>query len=256
MYVRPVRLAVFAMLTLGCGHVTPAELRDAAPDGSAANADSNVATDALRPRTTPSFVQHYYGDGGDQQQYLASTPGNGPGRLLIMIVTYNSQAIHIESVIDNPGVSLQRAAEPLKWTTSGSAWHTEVWWGRRSQDSSSTLVTFTGKPGVFSYFYGSEFFATSIDQVVAASDMLSNAGTFSTGSRTTAFPNELVFGHGEGEGGAVLSPGSGFTSQRGGGPGAGGVLEQTKSADVPGSYEVPFSMDRSGHWLALMLTLR
>lgn len=172
-----------------------------------------------------------------------------------MIVTYSSSSIQVESASDDSGVPLRRALGPVQWTSSGLVWRTEAWAGHRSHDSVATTVKLSGTPSGFSYYYGSEFEATSIDQAVANSGMRSTDGPFSSGSRPTAYSHELVFGHGEAEGGAKLSPGSGFTAQRNP-PGTSGVLEETMTADAPGLYEAPFSMDRSGNWLALMLTLR
>lgn len=244
-------LTVWAMLALGCGHVATGD-RDAASDANA-DSNSNAAIDAMEPTTAPTFVQSFTAiDCGSFNPCTIQTPGKGPGRLLVMIVTYNSTVRQIESVTDSPGVPLQRAFEPLQWAGSGGNWRTEVWWGHRHQDSTTTTVSLSGPPAGFSYYYASEFVATSIDQVAAATGTLTTAGMFSSGARNTAYPNELVFAHGEGEM-AMLSPGSGFTARRGNSQ---SVLEQTKSADAKGAYEAPFSMDRSGHWLALMLTLR
>lgn len=242
---RPVRLAVWAALAMGCGSVQPAEQRDAGTDSNSPNGS-----------TTPRFVNSFmYADCGSQMQCTIQTPGIGPGRMLVMIITYSSSDIHVESADDDSGVPLRREVEPVQWTSSGYAWRTEAWAGHRSHDSVATTVKLSGAPSGFSYYYASEFEATSIDQAVATSGMRSTDGPFSSGSRPTAYPHELVFGHGEGEGGAKLSPGPGFTAQRAE-PGTSGVLEETMTADARGTYEAPFSMDRSGNWLALMLTLR
>lgn len=241
-------LAVWAALALGCGDVQLAEQRDAAADSNAPN-DSTGST-------TPRFAKHFdYADCGSEMQCTVQTPGIGPGRMLVMIVTYSSSSIHVESANDDSGVPLRRALGPVEWTSSGYVWRTEVWAGHRSRESVATTVKLSGAPSGFSYYYASEFEATSIDQAVANTGMRTTDGPFSSGSRQTAYPHELVFGHGEGEGGAKLSPGSGFTAQRSE-PGTSGVLEETMTADAPGTYEAPFSMDRGGNWLALMLTLR
>lgn len=249
----PVRLVVLAALAMGCGSVQPAEQRDAGAD---AQVDSNAPNDSTGSRTPRLVTTFADAARGSQMQTTVQTPGTGPGRMLVMIITYSvptSSVIQVDSANDDSGVPLRRALGPIEWTSSGYFWRTEVWAGHRSHASVATTVKLSGEPKDFSYYYASEFEATSIDQAVFKTGMRSTGGPISSGSSVTAYPHELVFGHGEGEGIAKLSAGSGFTVQRNG---PAGVLEETMTANAPGTYEAPFSMDSGGHWIALMLTLR
>lgn len=228
----------------GCGEVALDPQRDAGLDSdAAANPDGSSRT--------PTFVQNFFLDCGSQQDCTLAAAGTGSGQILLVTATYATPIIHVDSVKDDTGQGFRRFVDPVGWAPGHGGLRTEMWWGKRNVDTTAITVSLTGPAASGLAVYINEFEATAIDQTAAASGDANKATSVSSGTRNIAVAPQLVFGHGETTD-PIVAPGAGFMMRRK----ELGNIEQTKLADAPGAYEALFDLDRSGPWVALMVTLR
>lgn len=207
--------------------------------------------DSGTPSSAPTFVRNFFLDCGlIQERCTLQTPGPGTGTILLVVITYRPQTAHAVSVSDEGGQLFQRAIDPIPWAAGDGDLQTEMWWGRRGLGTTAVHVNVSEQVNGINV-YVSEFAATAVDQVAAFAGKANNSGGFSSGTRTITHVPQLIFGHGEGRN-ALVSPGAGFTQR----VMELGNIEETKVAEIPGAYEAPFMLDRGGHWVALMATLR
>lgn len=242
MYCRCVRWQVWLGFLAACGEVMPLNIqRDAASD----------AVVPGEPSRTPEFVQNFFSDCGGQQDCTLQAPGRGSGQILLVTATYGTPVIHVESITDDTKQMFRRFIDPVAWAPGHGGLRTEVWWGKRTVDTTEIKVSLTGPAASGLAVYINEFDATAIDQIATASGDANKAMSFSSGARTIAVAPQVVFGHGESTD-SIVAPGTGFMMRRK----ELGNIEQTKLADRPGSYEAFFDLDQGGPWVALMVTLR
>lgn len=237
------RWLIVLLAALGCGNDGRGDTNDAAPDG-------NPVVDSGTPSLAPAFVRNFFLDCGSvQERCTRQTPGPGTGTILLVTITYSPQTAHAVSVTDEGGQLFQRAIDPIPWAAGDGDSQTELWWGRRGLGTTAVHVNVSEQVSI--NVYVSEFAATAVDQVAAFAGKANNSGVFSSRTRTITHVPQLIFGHGEGRN-ALVSPGAGFTQR----VMELGNIEETKVAEIPGEYEAPFMLDRGGHWVALMATLR
>lgn len=211
-----------------------------------------AAVDA--PVTAIAFAQH--GSSGPAcRAVVASCSATLPtksvaGDLLLVAVTYDNLNAHVSTVTDTVGNTYTTVIGPITWPVS--PFHTEIW--STTAIPASTAITLTATFSLnttsFSGVVVSEYVgATAIDQTSVGKG---NGGVtmVSSGSRPTSRPHELIFGHGEGQGPAVLL-GPGFTQR----DNSGGNIDEDKLVTATGPYDAEFGLSNPGEWIAFMVTL-
>jgi hypothetical protein len=171
-----------------------------------------------------------------------------PGNLLIVAATYDNLTVSVTGISDPDGDTFSEAIAPLQWVSS--AYHTTVWTGVHTAGAGTVPVTvqLSGASLVFFDVYVTEYAnVTGIDQRASTTAF---AASSSSGFRTTMFPDEVVWGHGEAMGPAV-SVGSGFTTRLL----ANNNAEEDLRVAAIGSYDASFGLSSSGEFIAMMLTL-
>jgi hypothetical protein len=234
---------VFVGAIFGCGDFSGRHSSDAA-----SNVDA--VRDSGKPSRVPAFVRYGFWDCGSVQMCTVPAPGSGTGLVVLVTVTYRPPTVHAVSVTDDSVQLFQRASGPIPWAAGDGDSQTELWWGHRGAATSAISVNFSEKVSSMNV-YVSEFSATAVDQAVAAVGKATDKGVISSGMRAIDHVPQLVVGHAEGRN-TLLSPGAEFTQLLKESEG----MQEAKVAEIPGVYQAPFMLDRSGHWIVLMATLR
>jgi hypothetical protein len=176
----------------------------------------------------------------------SSTTGN----LIVVHLDWDGQTRSISSVTDNKGNSYSRINGPTNW--NGVSYRAELWYAYNITGGGAAIkvtATLSGAPTSFSQIYISEYsgIATTnpLDQNSVATG---NSAAVSSGSKTTLYSNELIYGASIGASG-VLSVGAGFTSRST----ANSNIIEDKNAAAAGSNNADFT-SAGGNWVAQMAT--
>lgn len=212
------------------------------------NAAAGTGTGAI------GFVQTQYdivGSGKTQTFSLSSTSVNRD--LLIVSVSYDNVAASVQSITDSKGNKYFLAIGPTTWYSN--TYRTEIWYAKNITGGSpiSITVTLTLNTTSFISTYAEEYSGIDttdpLDQTSAnAGD---SAGPVDSGSKTTNYPDELIYGHGEGQGPAVTA-GSGFTTRNT----SNGNTDEDKFVTTTGSYNASFNLSQPGPYVAIMATFK
>jgi chitodextrinase len=134
------------------------------------------------------------------------------GNLLVTWIWYNSTTQSVSSVTDTKGNVYVKAVGPTTGTGSLAGWRQEIWYAKNVVGGTGLNVTatFTGifnaEKAVTAHEYSGVDTVSPLDVAAAAVTSSANA---SSGSVTTHFTNELIFGAGLFA--SAGSQGSGFT---------------------------------------------
>jgi hypothetical protein len=176
----------------------------------------------------------------------SSTTGN----LIIVHLDWDGQTRSINSVTDNKGNAYTRINGPTNW--NGVIYRAELWYAYNITGSGAAIAitaTLSGAPTSYTQIYISEYSgiarANPLDQNSAA---MGNALAVSSGSQTTAYTNELIYGASIGASG-LLTLGAGFTIRS---TANSNIIEDKISGDV-GSFNTTFN-SAGGNWVAQMAT--
>lgn len=219
-------------------------------DGSTMGSDDGSGVGEIR------FEQRMYSMcDGSVLSCSAILPTPSPsGDALIVTVTYDNTATQVSELTDDAGNSYTRLIPATTWPSY--PYRTESWYGisNGAANPITLTATFSTLPSTFSTVYVDEYSGANptapIDQVAVMSG-LAPATDFSSGLKTIKTPRELIFGHGEGQGGPIL-PGPGFMTR---GTDFGNI-EEDRFVTSTGSYDARFDANGALAWFAVMITIR
>jgi hypothetical protein len=200
---------------------------------------THVQTTTLFQTTTANSISIAFG--------AASTSGN----LIIVHVDWDGQTNNVTAVTDNKGNSYKKINGTTNW--DGPNYAAELWYAYNITGGAGAITVkakLSGNPTSFSQIYISEYsgivsIADPLDQNAVATG---NALAVSSGSKTTTYNNELVYGASIGASGA-LTKGAGFSLRSG----ANSNIIEDKNGAAVGSYNASFT-SAGGNWVAQMAT--
>ena len=179
-----------------------------------------------------------------------ATPSTS-GNLIVVHLDWNNQAISISSVTDNKGNTYARISGPTNW--NGALYRAELWYAYNITGGGVAIkvtATLSGAPTSFTQIYISEYsgilsVANPLDK---SSVQTGSALAVSSGSQTTTYNHELIYGASIGASGNLTKGGS-FTLRSG----ANNNIIEDKNAAATGTFDANFT-SASGNWIAQMAT--
>jgi hypothetical protein len=198
---------------------------------------THVQTNTLFQTTTATTIARNF--------TAASTSGN----LIVVNVDWDKQTVSVSSVTDNKGNTYTRINGPTNW--NGVNYRAELWYAYNIVGGPGNITVtahLSGAPTSFSQIYISEYsgIATTINPLDKNSVATGNTVAVSSGSATTVFTKELVYGASIGASG-TLSVGAGFNTRST----ANSNIIEDKNVAVAGTYNAAFT-SASGLWVAQM----
>lgn len=176
----------------------------------------------------------------------ASTSGN----LIVVHIDWDGQTRSINTVTDNKGNSYAKIIGPTNW--NGASYRAELWYAYDITGGAGAITVkakLSGAPTSFSQIYISEYSGIlTTDPLDKSSVAIGSSAAVSSGAKTTAQANELIYGAAVGASG-VLSTGAGFSSRST----ANSNIIEDKTVLVTGSNHSDFT-SASGNWIAQMAT--
>ena len=198
---------------------------------------THVQTNTLFQTTTATTIARNF--------TAASTSGN----LIVVHIDWDKQSVFVNSVTDSKGNTYARINGPTNW--NGVNYRAELWYAYGIVGGPGNITVtahLSGAPTSFSQIYISEYsgIVSSINPLDKNSVATGNTAGVSSGSATTIFTNELVYGASIGASG-TLSVGGGFNSRST----ANGNIIEDKNVAVGGTYNAAFT-SAGGLWVAQM----
>jgi len=202
--------------------------------------------------TSIKYVQSNFAETINNTGALASfSSNNAVGNLIIIALDWNSQAVNVLSVTDTVGNVYTAAAPPVNGQGNLSGWRDQIFFAKNIGGGANTVnVEFSGS--VNSELYIHEYSGadqTSPLDVTASST--GNSSTSDSGSKTTNFPNELVFGYCQAST-VNCNQGTNFAVRRT----DNGNLSEDMIATSTGSYSASANLGGSNDWIMSMATFR
>jgi hypothetical protein len=202
--------------------------------------------------TSIKFVQANFTETINNTGALASFgSNNAAGNLIVIALDWDNQAVNVLSVTDTKGNVYAAAAPPVNGAGAISQWRDQIFYAKNIGAGANTVnVEFSGS--VHSELYIHEYSGadqTSPLDVTASS--IGNGTVADSGSKTTNFPNELVFGYAQ-VAGLPASAGSTFAARRT----DNGNVSEDKIATSTGTYSATGSLPSANDWVMSMATFR
>jgi hypothetical protein len=177
---------------------------------------------------------------------------NTAGNLIILALDWNSQAVSVLSVTDTKGNVYSAAAPPVNGDSGNlGSWRDQIFYAKNIGGGANTVnVEFSGAVTAEIYIHEYSGADQSSPLDVTASSVGASA-TPDSGSKTTNFPNELVFGYCQG---SVVSctQGTNFATRRT----DNGNLSEDMIATSTRSYSASANLAGSNDWIMSMATFR
>jgi hypothetical protein len=177
----------------------------------------------------------------------ASTTGD----LIIVHLDYGTTTVHATSVTDNKGNTYKK----INSTTWNGTWSAELWYAYNITGGGTVTVT-ANLSGAAGHNY-TQIYITEYTGIVSTADPLdqnataaNTTGTISSGSQTTTYTNELIYGASIGAAGP-LTTGAGFTTRST----VDANIIEDMSVATSGSYKATFT-SAGGNSVAQMATFR
>jgi hypothetical protein len=172
------------------------------------------------------------------------------GDLNVVVVGWNDTTTTAQSVSDNLGNPYVLAAGPVK----GTGLTQSIYYAKDILSGSNSVIVTFSKAASFPdvrvlEYYGSDP-ANPLDVVASASG---NSASANSGSATTNFANELIFGADTVATG-TLAPGSNFTLRILTSPDS--DLAEDRSVTTIGTYNATATLTSSGPWVMQMVALK
>ncbi len=198
---------------------------------------AHVQTNTLFQTTTATTISSTF-----------ASPGTS-GNLIVVHIDWNGQSNHVNSVTDNKGNIYAKINGTTNW--NGANYAAELWYAYNITGGAITVkATLSGAPTTFSQIYISEYsgilsVANPLDQNSVSTN---NTAAVSSGSKTTAYNHELIYGASIGASG-TLTKGASFTSRST----ANSNIIEDKNAAAVGTFDANFT-SAGGFWVAQMAT--
>lgn len=171
------------------------------------------------------------------------------GDLIVVHIDWDNQARDISSVTDNKGNTYHKINGPTNW--NGTNFRAELWYAYNAiAGGTKVIATLNGAPTSFTQMYVTEYtgIPTSINPLDQNSAAAGNTAAVSSGSKTTTYTNELIYGASIGASGN-LTTGATFTNRST----ANQNIIEDKNVTAAGSYSTTFT-SAGGNWVAQMAT--
>jgi hypothetical protein len=186
-------------------------------------------------------------------------PGaSGTGDLIVVHLDWANSGVTVSTVKDSKN-NTYKPVPGTAITWNGGAWGAQLWYafnitGTTAPAKITVTATFSGAPTgtpSFSQIYIDEYsgIASSIDPLDQSTAAIGTSKTINSGSKTTLYANELVYGASIGAS-AAISAGAGFNSRN---TNNSNVIEDENVAAI-GSYSASFTGAATGNWVAQMAT--
>ncbi|HTF26004.1 MAG TPA: fibronectin type III domain-containing protein [Candidatus Limnocylindria bacterium] len=218
---------------------------------------SNVAS-ATTPAAPPppiKFVQQVAlttGSGVSTASQTFTIPSVS-GDLIVVGVKWGNQAISVASIGDDKGNNYTNAVGPTNW--SGTAKRAQIFYAKNIIGGGAPItitVTLTGIATSSFYIYQLEYSNADINAPLDVVSAAIGTSTFvSSGSATTNFPNELIFGFSIADS-VGINPGPGFTAEST----FRGNLVEDMTVSTTGSYAALGTETGVSNWFMLMAAFK
>jgi hypothetical protein len=200
---------------------------------------AHVQTTTLFQTTTATTISSTFAS--------PSTTGN----LIVVHIDWDGQSRTVSAVSDNKGNSYARINGTTNW--NGINYAAELWYAYNITGGGGAITvkaTLSGAPTTFSQIYISEYsgivsIANPLDQNSVSTG---NSLAVSSGSKTTLYNHELIYGASIGASG-TLTTGAGFTNRST----ANSNIIEDKNAAAGGVFDANFT-SAGGNWVAQMAT--
>jgi len=218
---------------------------------------SNVAsaTTPVAPPPPVKFVQQVAmtaGTGVSTASQIFTIP-SVTSDLIVVGVKWGDQTISVASIGDDKGNGYNSAVGPTNW--SGTAKRAQIFYAKNIIGGGAPItitVTLTGNATSSFQIYQVEYANADVNaplDVVSAA--IGTATSVSSGTATTKFPNELVFGFSIADSVGV-NPGPGFTAEST----FRGNLVEDMTVSTTGSYAALGTATGISNWFMQMATLK
>ena len=203
--------------------------------------------------TSVSFVQTNSRDSGSAStsNVLAFGSGNAAGNLIIVAVEWDTATSATSSVTDSNGNAYASAIGPVSTLTG---FYEQLWYAKNIAGGANTVTArLTGRSGTVFGLYLHEYHGADATSPLDATSVATGASgsSMDSGSQTTNYANELVFGYGAA--GSFSAPGTGFTSRNT----LNANMTEDKQAVGTGSYHATATNGVPGQaWLMMMATFK
>jgi hypothetical protein len=183
---------------------------------------------------------------------------SGTGDLIVVELNYANAGVHVNTVTDSKSNTYKRIGSATSW--NGGAYGAELWYaynitGTTGPAKITVTATLSGAPtGTpnFSQLYISEYsgIAGSIDPLDQSSAATGSTVAISSGSKTTTYTNELIYGAAIGASASIPTHGTGFITQST----QNSNLIEDKNVASMGANSATFTASGTGNWVSQMAT--
>ena len=183
----------------------------------------------------------------------AFSSASSTGNLIIVHLDWDGQTRDISSVTDSKSNTYHLINGPTNW--NGSNYRGDLWYAYNITGGSGAITvtaTLNGNPTSYTQIYIAEYSGIQLTNPLDQNSVATgSAGSESSGSKTTTFANELIFGISIGSNG-LINDGSGFTLRSS----ANQNIEEDKKVTSIGTYSATFTNTNPGgnFWIAQMAT--
>jgi hypothetical protein len=202
--------------------------------------------------TSIKWVQDNFTDTANNTGALASfSSNNAAGNLIVIALDWDNQAVNVLSVTDAKGNVYTAAAPPVNGAGNLSSWRDQMFYAKNIGAGANTVnVEFSGS--VHSELYIHEYSGADTNSPLdVTTSSVGNSSTANSGSKTTNFPNELVFGYCQAST-VNCNQGANFAARQT----DNGNLSEDMIATSTGSYSASSNLGGSNDWVMSMATFK
>jgi hypothetical protein len=197
------------------------------------------------------FGQSKFDNPGNPDSSITFDSNNTAGDLIVLALDWTPQSVTVTNITDTNGNTYVSAVGPVNGTGGLGSWRDQVFYAKNIGGGANTItVHFSGALSE-SELYAHEYSgADKYSPLDVTASSVGNSATPDSGSKTTNFPKELVFGYSQ----CLSNPctqGIGFASRNTGA----GNLSEDMIATSTGSYSAS-AFHSSGDWVMSMATFK
>lgn len=203
-----------------------------------AMSQSAVQTNTVYQHTTAKTVS------------LAFPGATAAQNLIVVHLDWDNQGADVSTLTDNAGNTYKKINGKTNW--NGANYAADLWYAYNITGGATTITaTLSANPTTFFQIYITEFsgIASSIDPLDQNSVATGNSTAINSGSKTTVYNNEMVYGAAIGAT-ASISAGGSFTLVSA----ANSNIIEFRKVSSPGSNASTFTGAGAGNWVAQMAT--
>jgi hypothetical protein len=200
-----------------------------------------------------SFVQQNATNPGVATQNSTAFPNsNTAGDLIVAVAAWDNVSASISSITDTAGNAYVSAAGPVNWNGAAPTYRQQIFYAKNIKGRANTVTATlnAASTSFFQLFIFEYSGADTISPLDVTHSATSSSGTaIDSGSATTTYPNELIFGAGNSFN--VTGAGTGFVDRS--------EFNTTRMEDkfvaTASSYNATAASDGSA-WVMMMATFR